>query len=252
MLKIPRVPFGLDALGEIKFLISLRIFKARVSSSGEKTGLQNYIVVIGIAPIWGGTAFTKCTYQEVIPTPGECTRFQKVNTNPSPIGKRVNIKLILKLKKSITETFQILTEACVEQTLHCAFVFEWHKQLSGGRDSAEDNEHAGRPNETILVNLDRKDVRRILTDELYMKKVCASPPSGIVVSDDDCCAVPFRILEKGTHFNSIEEVQAKTENLLKRLLKTSFRDCYHQWQYQMHRCGNAKEDYFEGNTVMEN
>ncbi|XP_076389805.1 uncharacterized protein LOC143264822 isoform X1 [Megachile rotundata] len=40
---------------------------------------------------------------------------------------------------------------------------------------------------------------------------------------------------KGIHFTSVEEVQAKTENLPKEFPKTSFQNCYQ----------NAEGDYFE-------
>ena len=49
-------------------------------------------------------------------------------------SERVNIKFLVKLKKSATETFQLLTEACGEDCMSCARVFEWHKRFSGGRE----------------------------------------------------------------------------------------------------------------------
>ncbi|GFV89708.1 hypothetical protein TNCV_827001 [Trichonephila clavipes] len=69
----------------------------------------------------------------------------------------------------------MLTEAYGNETLSPAHLFEWHKRFSGGRDSVEVDEHAGRPRE-----------------------------------------LPF---------TSVEEVQAKTENLPKGLPKTSFQNC---------------------------
>ncbi|GFS73784.1 uncharacterized protein TNCV_1458281 [Trichonephila clavipes] len=57
---------------------------------------------------------------------------------------------------------------------------------------------------------------------------------------------------KGIHFTSVEEVKAKTENLLKVLLKTSFQKCYQQWQHRMQKCVNAEGNYFKGATVTEN
>jgi hypothetical protein len=41
--------------------------------------------------------------------------------------QRVNIKFLVKLKKSGTETFQLLTEAYGEECMSCACVFEWHR-----------------------------------------------------------------------------------------------------------------------------
>ena len=47
----------------------------------------------------------------------------------------VNIKFLPKLKKSTTETFQLLTEAYGEDCTSRARMFEWHKQFSEDRES---------------------------------------------------------------------------------------------------------------------
>ena len=52
--------------------------------------------------------------------------------------QRVNIKFLVKLKKSAMETFQLLTEAYSADCKSCACVFEWHKQFSEGRESLKD------------------------------------------------------------------------------------------------------------------
>ncbi|GFX41061.1 uncharacterized protein TNCV_2217591 [Trichonephila clavipes] len=57
---------------------------------------------------------------------------------------------------------------------------------------------------------------------------------------------------KGIHFTSVEEVQAKTENILKGLPKTLFQNCYQQRQHRMQKCVNDEGNYFEGDTFMEN
>ena len=49
-------------------------------------------------------------------------------------SERVNIKFLVKLKKSMTETFQLLTEAYGEDSMSCARMFEWHKRFSEGRE----------------------------------------------------------------------------------------------------------------------
>ncbi|GFU63180.1 hypothetical protein TNCV_3466041 [Trichonephila clavipes] len=56
---------------------------------------------------------------------------------------RINMKFLVKLKKSVTKTFQILTEAYGDETLYREHVFKWHKRFSGRRDSVEDDERAG-------------------------------------------------------------------------------------------------------------
>jgi hypothetical protein len=45
----------------------------------------------------------------------------------------------VKLKKSETETFQLLAEAYGEDSMSLAHVFEWHERFSEGRESVEDD-----------------------------------------------------------------------------------------------------------------
>jgi len=112
--------------------------------------------------------------------------------------QRVIIKFPVKLKKSATEIIQLLTEAYGEDCISRARVFEWHKPFSEDRESVKGNDRPGRPRTAVTdnniekvrdvtrkdrrlgvravaeeVNLDRESVRRILKEELNMKKVCA-------------------------------------------------------------------------------
>ncbi|GFW45305.1 hypothetical protein TNCV_4734121 [Trichonephila clavipes] len=59
-----------------------------------------------------------------------------------PEKGRINIKFLVKLKKSATKTFQILTEVYGDETLSSAHVFKWYKRHSGGRVSVKDDEPA--------------------------------------------------------------------------------------------------------------
>ncbi|GFT45929.1 hypothetical protein TNCV_2250671 [Trichonephila clavipes] len=60
-----------------------------------------------------------------------------------PETYRINIKFLVKLKKSDTKTFQILTEAYGDET----YTIQTHvcetKRFLGGRVSVEDDEPAG-------------------------------------------------------------------------------------------------------------
>jgi len=112
--------------------------------------------------------------------------------------QRVNIKFLVKLKKSATETFQLLTEAYGEDCMSRAHVFELHKRFSEDRESVKDDDRPGRPRTAVTgdniekvrdvirkdrrlgvravaeeVNLERESVRRILREELNMRKVYA-------------------------------------------------------------------------------
>ncbi|GFU70413.1 hypothetical protein TNCV_3442301 [Trichonephila clavipes] len=64
---------------------------------------------------------------------------------------RINIKFTVKLKKSATKTFRILTEAYGGETLFCAHVFEGHKRFLGGRDSVGDSERAPKNEANLQV-----------------------------------------------------------------------------------------------------
>ena len=99
-------------------------------------------------------------------------------------SERVNIKFLVKMKKSTTETFQLLTEAYGEDCMSRACMFEWHKRFSEGRESLKDDDCPGHPRTAVTddniekvqdvirkdrrlgiravaeeVNLDRKSVR---------------------------------------------------------------------------------------------
>jgi hypothetical protein len=61
------------------------------------------------------------------------------------IEQRANIKFLAKLKKTATETYQLLCEVYGEDTLSRARVFEWHRRFLGGREDVEDDKRSGRP-----------------------------------------------------------------------------------------------------------
>ena len=60
-------------------------------------------------------------------------------------SEEVNINFLIKLKKFATETFQLLTEACGEDCMSLASMFEWHKRFSEGRESLINDDRPGRP-----------------------------------------------------------------------------------------------------------
>ncbi|GFW27719.1 hypothetical protein TNCV_766011 [Trichonephila clavipes] len=47
------------------------------------------------------------------------------------------------------KTFQNLTEVYGDETFSRTHVFEWHKRFLEGRDSVEDDEHAGNSSEML-------------------------------------------------------------------------------------------------------
>jgi len=51
---------------------------------------------------------------------------------------------------------------------------------------------------------------------------------------------------KGQRFISIEEIQAKSQQVLKILTPADFNECFQKWQNRWDRCIQAQGDYFEG------
>lgn len=51
---------------------------------------------------------------------------------------------------------------------------------------------------------------------------------------------------KGTHFQSVEQVKAKTADLLKRLTTDELQHCFEQWKTRMQRCIDRQGEYVEG------
>ncbi|XP_015376246.1 PREDICTED: putative uncharacterized protein FLJ37770 [Diuraphis noxia] len=113
------------------------------------------------------------------------------------LNNGINLKFLMKLGKSATECFNLLTEVYGDSVLSRPRVFEWHKRFREGREEVEDDLRVGRPccsktndniskiNEIVrkyrrldirmiaeMVNIDKETVRQILHDELNMTKVC--------------------------------------------------------------------------------
>lgn len=113
------------------------------------------------------------------------------------IEQRINLKFLVKLKKSPTECLKMLTEVYGKDTMSRTRDFEWPKKFKDGREEVED-EHPGRPctsktDENVdkidkiirndrhlsirmiidMINIDKETVRQILHNNLNMNKVCA-------------------------------------------------------------------------------
>jgi transposase len=114
----------------------------------------------------------------------------------SKVEQRVAVKILVKLNKTPTEYFRMLTEAYGADFMSRARVFEWHKRFSDGREDVEDDERPGRPctskkNENVekieqiiridrrlsirmiveMVNIGKETVRQVLHEDLNMTKV---------------------------------------------------------------------------------
>jgi hypothetical protein len=51
---------------------------------------------------------------------------------------------------------------------------------------------------------------------------------------------------KGQRFDTVEEIQAETQTVLKTLTKKDFQDAFQKWQKCWDLCMRSQGDYFEG------
>jgi transposase len=56
----------------------------------------------------------------------------------------------------------------------------------------------------------------------------------------------MKIKLKGQRFDTIEEIQAKSQKVLKTLTPKDFQDSFRSWQKRWDRCVRSQGDYFEG------
>lgn len=80
--------------------------------------------------------------------------------------QRINVKFLVKLEKSATETHSLLKQVYGDGCLSRTQVFEWHKRFKEGRDEIEDDPRSGRPSTSTtpeninkICNVIRKDRR---------------------------------------------------------------------------------------------
>jgi [histone H3]-lysine36 N-dimethyltransferase SETMAR len=128
------------------------------------------------------------------------------------VQQRVNVKFCLKLGKTATECHETLKTVYGSDCLSRTQIFEWYKRFKDGRESFEDDERSGRPRTSItdsnvekvkevirkdrrlgvraiaeLTHINRESVRRILVEELDMKKVCAKMVPRLLTPEQKEC-----------------------------------------------------------------
>jgi len=114
------------------------------------------------------------------------------------LEQRTNIKFLVKLGKSGNEMREMLMQVYGDNVMKKTAVYKWVARFPVGRESVTDEEKSGRPatsrtEENIVkirqillencrltvrniaeqFNIDRETVRKILTEDLAMRKVCA-------------------------------------------------------------------------------
>ncbi|GFX92455.1 protein GVQW3 [Trichonephila clavipes] len=81
--------------------------------------------------------------------------------------QRINLKFLVKLKKTPTECCKLLQETYGDNSLSRARVFEWCRRLSEGRESTEDDQRPGGP-VTVLTPETVTKIKRIARADLQM------------------------------------------------------------------------------------
>jgi len=73
------------------------------------------------------------------------------------------------------------------------------------------------------------------------------PPYSPDLAPCDFCLFPKIKSElKGTHFVLVENVKAKTGEILNSLTEHDLRNCFEHWQHRMQLCVKSEGNYFEG------
>ena len=114
------------------------------------------------------------------------------------IEQRINLKFLVRLGKTTTETFNSLQEVYGDATMSRIRIFEWNKRFRERREGVKDDPRSGRlttsrtnkkverVRETVRsdrrltvrmiadeLNMNSERVWRIITKDLGMRKICA-------------------------------------------------------------------------------
>ncbi|KAJ8939206.1 hypothetical protein NQ318_019447 [Aromia moschata] len=163
--------------------------------------------------------------------------------------QRVNLKFLVKLGKTFTETYAILKEVYGIERLSSTQVFEWFKRFKEGRETTEDDSHPGRPQHhrisirglAVIKGIDKECVRQILHELFNMPKivVCAKMVPKLLTpkqkeSRTNICADILINIDTDpglldtviTYNESVEAVKAKATQVLNQLTEADFQHCF--------------------------
>ncbi|PNF38211.1 hypothetical protein B7P43_G13459, partial [Cryptotermes secundus] len=88
----------------------------------------------------------------------------------------------------------------------------------------------------VQENIDRETVRKILTEDLEMRMVCA-------IMD---LFPKIKEILKGRPFNDIDDIICNTTAALKAILQTQFQSCFEGWTRRQYEFIASQGEYFEG------
>ncbi|XP_046145615.1 protein GVQW3-like [Osmia bicornis bicornis] len=201
--------------------------------------------------------------------------------------QRICVKFCVKLKKTFTETFQMLREAFGDECLSRSRCHEWYGRFKEGRTSSADNPRSGRPTTSTddahvaevntLVRANRRLTVRelaeeckisfgacqeILTEKLKMRRlirdfctkngmtVLPQPPYSPDLAPADFFLFPkLKYPLKGKRFHTIDEIQEKSLMELSTISEEAFSRCFLQWKHRWEKCIASHGEYFEGDNV---
>ena len=110
----------------------------------------------------------------------------------------------------------------------------------------------------------RQTVRKILTEDLDMKKVCAKMVPKELTEEqkqrrvfsywtNNCVGThclftgsSIKEISKGRHFDDIDDIRSNTTEALKAIPQNQFQNCFEGWTRRWHRCIASQGEYFEG------
>ena len=61
------------------------------------------------------------------------------------VEQRINLKFLVRLGKTPTETLQLLQEVYGDDTMSRTCLFEWHRRFKEGREEVEDDHRSVKP-----------------------------------------------------------------------------------------------------------
>ena len=122
------------------------------------------------------------------------------------------------------------------------------------------------------MNIDRETVRKILTEDLDMRQVCAKmvpkeiseeqskgeflatkqitvmehPAYSWDLASSDFFQFPkIKNILKGKHFDDIHDIRSNTTAGLKAITQNQFQNCFEGWTRRWHGCIASQGEYFE-------
>ena len=187
----------------------------------------------------------------------------------------------------------MLVQVYGNNTMKKTAVYKWVKRFSEGRESVTNEERwrpaTSRTEENIAkvrqivsenrrltvrsiakqVNIDRETIRKILTEDLDMRKVCAKiVPKEFTEEQNqrrvfsyytnNCVGTPdlapndfflfpkIKKILKGRHFDDIYDIRSNRTAALKAIPQNQFQHCFEGRTRRWHRCIASEGEYFEG------